>query len=104
MPKTRKVAFKKATKTPTLPKVKAKKGQLLLQHGRDEDGEVGTVLAHGEGCSKNDAWLLHSAMFDKRCSLNLMMIPIWEPSFMEELEKRGYDPKTAMFSIEKKVT
>jgi hypothetical protein len=94
-----------------LAKVKARKGELVMRYGRDEDGETDTCFAWGDGCSKADGALAHSAMTEKRCvpdlltprlRLNVFDLFKYEPSFFEELERRGYDLKTATFSIMKK--
>lgn len=88
-------------------RIRAKSGQLLMKYGRDEDGNVGTVFAWGEGCNRADVHLVHNALSAKSCYPNhspkdYLDHFIWEPAVFEELERRGYDIKTATFSIMKK--
>jgi len=63
-------------------------------------GQPGDVLyEYGDGCSKRDGSLLHSALgvrkFDLATNTSL-------PSVLEELHRRGYDLTTLKFSIHKR--
>jgi hypothetical protein len=49
--------------------------------------------------SKPDNWLLFNAFATKRYRA---ASAVWDASFLEELEKRGYDLRTIRFSIKKK--
>ena len=55
--------------------------------------------AWGEGVPSCDARLLDSALTGKR---HHPVGDIWDPGFLEELEKRGYDLTTLKFSVQKK--
>lgn len=45
-----------------------------------------------------DGWLLHSVMADERYRPSVSG-PVFEPSFVKELEARGYDLATLEFTI-----
>jgi hypothetical protein len=80
-------------------KVKAKPGQLVMQYGRDDDGEVDVVFAWGEGCSKRDGALLHWRIGSDNLNHKMEV----DQSLLKELDARGYDLTTIRFSISKKV-
>lgn len=79
-------------------------------YGRDDDNNIDVCFAWGSGCEKADARLLHSVMTTKQCrpawpsdkEWNTPFPHVYEQSFLEELEARGYDLKTLKFSIKKK--
>ncbi|BDM64578.1 hypothetical protein NFHSH190041_20300 [Shewanella sp. NFH-SH190041] len=77
---------------------RAKSGQIKLQYGR-VDGVNDLVVANGDGIPSCDRALFFSFLSSKSYS------PVrneWDDSFLEELEKRGYDIKTLKISVEKK--
>lgn len=68
-------------------------------------------MCWGDGCSKRDGNLLHYMLASKRQrmiygeeqKLKGGANVTFDPSFIEELEARGYDLTTFKFSIQKKV-
>jgi hypothetical protein len=58
-------------------------------------------MVWGEGCGKRDGALLHYLLCSKRMNWRGGK-PNVEPSFLEELEARGYDLTTLRFSVRKK--
>jgi hypothetical protein len=78
-------------------RVRSKEGQIKMQYGRDEDGELGNCLVYGGGEGNNNA---------RRCDIMLVYNTLTsfypEKDVFQELEKRGYDLTTLKFSIEKK--
>lgn len=87
-----------------------KPNRLSTYYGRDDDGNVDVCFAHGLGCARADAHLLNLVFATKRCrpawpsdkEWNTPFPHVWEPSFIDELEARGYDITTLKFSIQKK--
>lgn len=78
---------------------RAKPGQLKAQWGKIPDVAPDLCYAWGDGACRSDARLLDDALSGKTYS------PIrleWNSSFLEELEKRGYDITTLKFSVQKK--
>lgn len=63
-------------------------------------GELDLIYSWGAGVPKADSKLLHWAFAGKR--LSIMDGRTLDPSFIEELEKRGYDITTFKFSIKLK--
>lgn len=84
---------------------KAKPGELKAQWGKLPHDSPQLCYVWGEGVAKADSHLLH-------CTLTVdWPIRNWkekggpieyEPSFVKELEARGYDLTTLKFSIQKK--
>lgn len=56
--------------------------------------------------SKPDGHLVHNVLNCKRCHPDMKGLfgVTWEPSFIDELEARGYDLTTLKFSIKRKPT
>lgn len=87
-----------------------KPGVLEAYYGRSEDGDIDVCFAWGAGVSKCDAHLLNNVMADKRCRPAWVTDKEWDtpfphvyqPSFLDELEARGYDLTTLKFTIRKK--
>ena len=80
---------------------KAAPGQLRMFYGRlPRDSAPDICYAWGEGCSKLDVALLNYVIGSKRPPLNPR--DPFEPSLLEDLESRGYDLSTLVFSIRKK--
>lgn len=78
---------------------KARPGQLKAQWGKMPHESPDLCYAWGDGVSSADGRLLHNALSSKTYS------PIdktWDDSFLEELDKRGYDITTLTFSVQKK--
>jgi len=78
---------------------KARRGQLKAQWGKLPGDSPEIIYAWGDGCHRGDGGLIHSMLtspiyhfFDHR----------YGPSYLEQLEERGYDITTLKFSIEKK--
>lgn len=81
-------------------RVHAKDNQLLLRYGKaDSYSGDDLVVAHGKECSSTDSSLLMQLITSDTLVYNSTKT---EPSFLQELEKRGYDIKTLKISIEKK--
>lgn len=77
----------------------AKPGELLAYYGKaDSYGDPDLCYAWGEGCQKADSRLVDYALHRK----DYDVFGTYHPSFIEELEKRGYDITTLKFSIKKK--
>jgi len=79
-------------------KPRARDGQLKLQYGRYE-GEEDHFVTYGDGIPRCDRALLSDLVSGKSYS---PLSETWNDSFMEELEKRGYDLTTLKISVEKK--
>lgn len=82
----------------------AKPGQIKAQWGRaDRHSKPSLVyLWGGEGASQGDARIIAYAIEDKRFAPTFEGGYREEPSLVEELERRGYDPTTLKISIERK--
>lgn len=78
---------------------KPKPGELRLLWGKLPHDNPDILYLWGEGTHKADSRLLHYMFSSKRYAPG-GMTP--EPSFIEELESRGYDITTIKFSISKK--
>lgn len=78
---------------------RSRDGELKCQWGKLADQHPDLIYTRGEGVPKSDAHLLHSAIASKDYS---PMDNQWHPSFIEELEARGYDIKTLKIIIQKK--
>lgn len=87
---------------------RAKTGELKAKWGKLEHDAPDLCYVWGEGVSKCDARLLHSAFTcrvmrygcfesDKPDHNGL----VFDPSFFDELKSRGYDMTTFRFSIQK---
>jgi len=63
-----------------------------------------TIIYHrGDGCARPDGHLLASVFGCKRERMDWGLgHTVHDPSFLEELEARGYDLTTLKFSIKKK--
>ena len=90
----------KSIGTPRPPK---KDGAIKFQYGRFE-GELDFLVLYGNGVPRCDRSLVMQAFTSKvlRQDWNNDGKVIFEDSFIEELEKRGYDTSTIKFYIEKK--
>jgi hypothetical protein len=76
---------------------KARPGELRFTYGRlDGDGPDG-IFAWGEGASKRDGALL-------QCYFNPSRPATGTTSLLKDLEARGYDLSTLVFSVMKKPT
>lgn len=89
---------------------KIKPGQLRLWYGV-LDGDAPDVCGGwgGEGARKCDSNLMMSLFTSKRLRIaygeeakKLGSHYAWDPSFVEELQARGYDISTIQFSIQRK--
>lgn len=88
----------------------AQPGQLKAQWGQPAHESPQLCYAWGPGVLRGDGNLLHCMLSGKRARLamgeeriqNGGFPVIYEPSFLEELESRGYDLTTLKFSIRKK--
>jgi hypothetical protein len=83
----------------------AKPGQLVAKWGRASREDLPDLsYAWGEGVPRADARMLDTAFTAQRMSRSFpTMEVVYEPSFLEELEARGYDISTLRFSIQKKI-
>jgi hypothetical protein len=82
-------------------KPRAKSGQLKAQWGKLPHEEPDLCFAWGDGVPHCDAALLQGFLAQKYVKPGTFE---FGDSFLEELEKRGYDIKTLKFSISKKDT
>lgn len=76
-------------------------GELVMRWGKLPNESPDMCMAWGEGCSKRDGALLHYMLGSKRMRWR-DGVPHFDPSFLEELETRGYDLTTLRFSVRKK--
>ena len=75
-----------------------RKGELRLQWGYDPDSRGKTlVTVWGGGVSMSDVRWLSKRVMEKRCT-GLEV----EPSFVAELEARGFDTETLVISVFKR--
>lgn len=88
---------------------KAKPGELKMQWGKLPGDSPDMCFCWGDGCSKRDGALLHYLLASKRQRMlygeeqrQAGANVAFDPSFIEELEARGYDLTTFKFSIQKK--
>lgn len=85
--------------TPRPPK---KDGAIKFQYGRLE-GELDYLVLFGGGVPRCDRALVMRHFTSTQCRHDhVNNKAVFEPSFIEELDKRGYDTKTIKFSIERK--
>ena len=82
----------------------AKPGELKIRWGRAERGDTPDVCyVWGAGVSRSDSHLLHTTFGSQRMRHDFpSMKVVYDPSFLDELEARGYDLTTLQFSIQKK--
>lgn len=86
--------------TPRPPK---KEGSIKFQYGR-LDGEYDYLILYGDNVPKCDRALVLNQFTSKQMSFDWgKNKPIFNDSFIDELEKRGYDTKTIKFSIDRKL-
>jgi hypothetical protein len=78
---------------------KVKDNELKLQWGKLPKDEPDICVLLGKDIPKCDSRLLMNSFSSKRFHPNSFE---FEDSFLEELEKRGYDIETIKFSIKKK--
>ena len=77
-------------------------GQIKLQKHR-LDGEVDVCVFYGDDVPRCDRALVMYAFTSTRQRTDLKtMKPAFDPSFIDELESRGYDLDTLRFTIDKK--
>jgi len=74
-----------------------------MRWGKIPHDKPDMCLAWGDGCSKRDGALLHWLLASPRKDYQHDKGVVFEPSFLEELEARGYDLTTLRFSVRKKV-
>jgi hypothetical protein len=84
--------------------LKAKPGELRAYYGKpDRWSGPDVCYAWGPGVSKSDARLLHNVISSDRLELDFPNLGHkFGPSFIAELESRGYDISTLRFSIQMK--
>ncbi|MCB1757520.1 MAG: hypothetical protein KDJ38_18505 [Gammaproteobacteria bacterium] len=78
---------------------KARPGQLKAQWGKLPEEAPDLVFCWGNGISRCDGSMLHSFLDGKRYN---PIRKIYENSFLDELQERGYDITTLKISVEKK--
>jgi len=72
-------------------------GQIKFQRGK-VDGDIDMYIFYGDGTPRCDRALVMNLFGSERLTWDRKS----EPSFIDELEGRGYDLDTLKFSIEKK--
>lgn len=90
-----------------LRKPKLKDGELMMYWGREAPGERPDIIFAWQGDSemRRDTAFLHYALATQKPDLHTTpLFSKMNPSFLEELEARGYDLTTLRFSIKKKET
>lgn len=79
-------------------------GEIKFRRG-SLDGEVDMLIYFGDDIPRCDRALVMNVLCSERQHTDLStMRPKFEPSLIDELEARGYDPDTLQFSIRKKET
>ena len=78
---------------------KPRPNELRVLYGKLPKNDPDILYVWGEGTSKADSKLLHYMFSSKRFFPGSVDA---NDSFLEELEKRGYDITTIKFSIQKK--
>jgi hypothetical protein len=81
---------------------KPRPSELLMFYGKLPNDVPDMVMMWGEGCSKRDGHFLHYHLCCEKPNSRLEPDFRMEKSFIQQLEERGYDPKTLQFSIRKK--
>ena len=82
-----------------------KPGELHVWYGRLDGDAPDVIFANGDGVPRCDRALLNYAFCSKRMAFDStpgVRGYVFEPGFIEELEKRGYDLSTLRFRIRKK--
>lgn len=77
---------------------KIETGQIIVQRGKDDDGEVDMVIFYGDDVPRSDRALIYSALGAERITWDNKR----DTSLIDELEARGYDIETFKFSIKRK--
>lgn len=81
---------------------KVSNGQVKMQKCR-LDGEIDMCIFFGDGVPRHDRALIMNVFCSERSRLDLSTTKhVYDKSFIEELEARGYDLDTLKFSIEHK--
>ena len=84
--------------TPRPPKA----GAIKFQYGR-LDGELDFLVLYGDDVPRCDRALVMHHFTSTQCRHDhINNKAVFDPSFIDELEKRGYDTSTIKFYIEKK--
>lgn len=88
-----------------LRKPKLKDGELMMYWGRESPGESPDMIFAWQGdiTMRRDTRYLHLVLATQQP--DLFTTPLFSkmnPSFLEELESRGYDLTTLRFSVRKK--
>lgn len=83
---------------------KAKPGELRACWGKaDRWSGPDICYAWGDGVPRADGRLLHNTLSSERMTVDFPNTGHkWVPSFVQELEERGYDLTTLRFSIQRK--
>lgn len=77
-------------------------GQIKMQKGKI-DGDIDMCIFYGDNVPRCDRALVMNALCSKRQYTDLSAKhPRFEPSLVDDLEKRGYDLDTLKFSIKRK--
>lgn len=86
--------------------LKAKPGELRAFYGKvDRWSAPDLCYAWGPGVDRADGRLLHNTLGSDRLTTDFPLGNTkFGPSFVKELEDRGYDITTLRFSIQKKVS
>lgn len=79
-----------------------KPGELKVQWGKLPSESPGLCYVWGEGVPNADATLLHDVLSSPRYRPLQSLHEAPDPSFLKELEARGYDLSTLRFTIQKK--
>ena len=80
-----------------------KPGELHVYYGRVDGDSPDVVFHSGQGVPSCDRAYMYWAFSTERM-VPRMNGPTFDPSFVDELVKRGYDISTLRFRIKKKVT
>lgn len=84
-----------------------KPGELHVYYGRLDGDDPDVIFSNGAGVHRCDRALLYCVFSGERMVLDTSQGYLghtFDPSFVDELKKRGYDISTIRFSIRKKDT
>ncbi len=76
------------------PRPRAKPGELMAYYGKLPNEAPDFIFSRGDGVGKPDGHLLYNLLCYRSLDRDV--------SFVEELERRGYDTTTLRFSVRKK--
>ena len=80
---------------------KAKEGEIKLQWGKLPHDNPDIIISWGDGCKTDSRFVMNTFCSKTPDPHTQPIFSKMRPSFVEELEARGYDITTIKFSISK---